>query len=30
MQTYGRLQREASAAVAGQANDVNTIKNDAH
>jgi tetratricopeptide (TPR) repeat protein len=30
MQTYGKLQREASAAVAGQANDVNTIKNDAH
>jgi tetratricopeptide (TPR) repeat protein len=30
MQTYGRLQREASAAVAGQANDVNIIKNDAH
>jgi hypothetical protein len=30
MQTYGRLQREASAAVAGQANDVNSIKNDAH
>ena len=30
MQTYGRLQREASAAVAGQANDVNSIKNNAH
>jgi predicted Zn-dependent protease len=30
MQTYGRLQKEASDAVAGQANEVNTIKNDAH
>jgi tetratricopeptide (TPR) repeat protein len=30
MQTYGKLQREASAAVAGQANDVNAIKNNAH
>jgi tetratricopeptide (TPR) repeat protein len=30
MQTYGQLQREASAAVAGQANEVNAIKNDAH
>lgn len=29
MATYGRLQREASAAVAGQANDVNAIKNSA-
>ena len=29
MQTYGKLQREASAAVAGQANDVNDIKNKA-
>ena len=30
MQTYGQLQREASAAIAGQANDVNAIKNNAH
>jgi predicted Zn-dependent protease len=30
MQTYGKLQREASAAVAGQANDAGAIKNDAH
>jgi tetratricopeptide (TPR) repeat protein len=30
MQTYGKLQREASAAVAGQANDVNAIKNKAN
>jgi predicted Zn-dependent protease len=30
MQTYGKLQREASAAVAGQANDANAIKNNAH
>ncbi len=30
MQTYGRLQREASAAVAGQASDSNAIKNAAH
>lgn len=30
MQTYGKLQREASAAVASQANDANTIKNNAH
>jgi tetratricopeptide (TPR) repeat protein len=30
MQTYGRLQREASAAVAGQANDANDIKNKAN
>jgi tetratricopeptide (TPR) repeat protein len=30
MQAYGRLQRAASAAVAGQANEVNTIKNSAH
>jgi len=30
MQTYGRLQREASAAVAGQANDASAIKNNAH
>ena len=30
MQTYGKLQREASAAVAGQANDVNAIKSNAH
>lgn len=30
MQTYGGLQREASAAVAGQANEVNSIKNNAH
>ena len=30
MQTYSRLQREASEAVAGQANDANTIKNAAH
>jgi tetratricopeptide (TPR) repeat protein len=30
MQTYGKLQREASASVAGQANDVNAIKNNAH
>ncbi len=29
MQTYGKLQREASAAVAGQANDANAIKNKA-
>jgi predicted Zn-dependent protease len=30
MQTYSRLQREASEAVAGQANDANAIKNAAH
>lgn len=30
MRTYGTLQREASAAVAGQANDSNSIKNAAH
>ena len=30
MQTYGKLQREASASVAGQANDANAIKNNAH
>jgi tetratricopeptide (TPR) repeat protein len=30
MQTYGRLQREASAAVAAQASDANTIKSNAH
>jgi len=30
MQTYGKLQREASAAVAGQASDSNAIKNAAH
>jgi len=30
MQTYSKLQREASEAVAGQANDANTIKNAAH
>lgn len=30
MQTYSRLQREASQAVAQQANDANTIKNAAH
>lgn len=30
MQTYGRLQREASAAVAGQASDANAIKSNAH
>lgn len=30
MQTYGRLQREASAAVAGQAHDANDIKNKAN
>jgi tetratricopeptide (TPR) repeat protein len=30
MRTYGRLQREASAAVAQQANDANAIKSDAH
>jgi predicted Zn-dependent protease len=30
MQTYSQLQREASAAVAGQANDANSIKNNAH
>jgi predicted Zn-dependent protease len=30
MQTYGTLQREASAAVAGQANDASAIKNNAH
>ena len=30
MQTYGRLQKEASEAVAGQANDVNAIKSTAH
>ena len=30
MQTYGKLQREASAAVAAQANDANTIKSNAH
>jgi tetratricopeptide (TPR) repeat protein len=30
MQTYGKLQKEASDAVAGQANEVNAIKNNAH
>jgi tetratricopeptide (TPR) repeat protein len=30
MQTYGKLQREASAAVAAQANDAGAIKNNAH
>ena len=30
MQTYGKLQREASAAIAGQANDANAIKNKAN
>lgn len=30
MQTYGRLQREASEAVAGQASGANAIKKDAH
>ena len=30
MQTYGKLQREASAAVAGQAADANVIKSNAH
>jgi tetratricopeptide (TPR) repeat protein len=30
MRTYGQLQREASAAVAGQANDASAIKNAAH
>lgn len=30
MQTYGRLQKEATDAVAGQANEVNAIKNNAH
>ena len=30
MQTYGTLQSEASAAVAGQANDASTIKSNAH
>ena len=30
MQTYSRLQREASEAVAGQANNANSIKNNAH
>jgi predicted Zn-dependent protease len=30
MRTYAQLQREASAAVAGQANDSSTIKNAAH
>ena len=30
MQEYGRLQREASEAVAGQASGANAIKNDAH
>ncbi len=30
MQTYGTLQKQASDAVAGQANDVNAIKNNAH
>lgn len=30
MKTYGQLQREASAAVAGQANDANAIKSNAH
>jgi len=30
MQTYSKLQREASAAVAGQASDANTLKNAAH
>jgi hypothetical protein len=30
MQTYGKLQKEASAAVAAQANDASTIKSNAH
>ena len=30
MQTYGKLQREASAAVAGQASDASAIKSNAH
>lgn len=30
MKTYGQLQKEASAAIAGQANDVNAIKSTAH
>lgn len=30
MKTYGKLQREASAAVAAQANDASAIKNNAH
>ncbi len=30
MKTYGQLQKEASAAIADQANDVNAIKNAAH
>jgi len=30
MQTYGKLQREASAAVAAQASDANSIKSNAH
>jgi predicted Zn-dependent protease len=30
MRTYGQLQKDASAAVAGQANDASRIKNDAH
>ena len=30
LQTYAQLQREASAAVAGQASGANAIKNDAH
>jgi tetratricopeptide (TPR) repeat protein len=30
MKTYGQLQKEASAAVAAQANDANTIKSNAH
>jgi len=30
MRTYGQLQRDASAAVAGQANDASAIKNAAH
>jgi tetratricopeptide (TPR) repeat protein len=30
MKTYGELQREASAAVTGQANDANAIKSNAH
>jgi tetratricopeptide (TPR) repeat protein len=30
MQTYGKLQKEASAAVAGQANEINAIKSDSH
>jgi hypothetical protein len=30
MKTYGELQRQASAAVAGQASEANTIKDNAH